>query len=128
MLNYEAACAFGTAGVTCWGRSDLGSLEVPLLIIDPDGDGYTNQGGLDLFPENREHQDIDRDGVGDNGDAFPEDGTEWADSDADGVGDNADAFPDDASEVADAMAMDMEITLTLSMTTPQRYLTMTLTE
>ena len=102
-LNYEAACAFGTAGVTCWGRSDAGSLEVPLLIIDPDGDGYTNQGGLDLFPENpSEHQDIDQDGVGDNGDAFPEDGTEWADSDADGVGDNADAFPDDASEVADA--------------------------
>jgi len=39
--------------------------------------------------------------VGDNTDAFPEDGTESVDTDMDGVGDNADAFPDDASQTTD---------------------------
>jgi hypothetical protein len=39
--------------------------------------------------------------VGDNGDAFPNDPTEWADSDGDGVGDNADAFPNDPTETTD---------------------------
>ena len=39
-------------------------------------------------------------GVGDNGDAFPQDATETADSDSDGVGDNADVFPDEPNDVA----------------------------
>jgi len=39
--------------------------------------------------------------VGDNGDAFPLDASEWADSDGDGVGDNQDVFPGDADETLD---------------------------
>ena len=73
-----------------------------------------------------EWTDSDGDGVGDNGDAFPNDPdrdvrtpmvTAWAttptlfpngsrpkpsDSDGDGVGDNADAFPNDPAESADS--------------------------
>ena len=39
--------------------------------------------------------------MGDNSDAFPADGSEWADSDGDGVGNNADAFPYDENEQED---------------------------
>ncbi|MFA0603666.1 FG-GAP repeat protein, partial [Vibrio amylolyticus] len=41
------------------------------------------------------------DGVGDNGDAFPNDVNETRDRDKDGVGDNSDAFPDDNAESSD---------------------------
>ena len=40
-----------------------------------------------------EWADTDRDGTGDNGDAFPNDPDEQFDTDGDGVGDNSDAFP-----------------------------------
>ena len=45
-------------------------------------------------------QDSDQDGFGDNGDAFPVDGTQWNDTDGDGYGDNpygtqGDWFPED---------------------------------
>jgi hypothetical protein len=48
-----------------------------------------------------ESVDSDVDGVGDNGDAFPDDANESSDTDGDGVGDNADAFPNDDSEIVD---------------------------
>ena len=46
--------------------------------------------------------DSDSDGVGDNGDAFPNDANESEDTDGDGVGNNADAFPNDPSETKDS--------------------------
>ena len=46
--------------------------------------------------------DRDGDGVSDEDDAFPNDGTETTDGDGDDVGDNADAFPNDAGETADS--------------------------
>ncbi|MHB1097703.1 MAG: hypothetical protein ACYC3F_16210 [Gemmatimonadaceae bacterium] len=46
--------------------------------------------------------DLDGDGHGDNGDAFPTNPSEWKDSDGDGVGDNADAYPlDPTRQVVD---------------------------
>lgn len=68
---------------------------------DRDGDGINNN--VDAFPDNgSEWADSDGDGIGDNADAFPNDATETKDSDGDGVGDNSDAFPNDASEWADS--------------------------
>ena len=46
----SSACALALDGVTCWGYNLNGENEVPALVIDPDGDGYTNQGGVDAFP------------------------------------------------------------------------------
>ena len=63
----------------------------PSLGMDPDGDMVVN-----LCDD-----DDDGDGINDDVDAFPLDGTEWADSDGDGIGDNADTddnnngIPDD---------------------------------
>ena len=73
------ACALDNSGVVCWGFNDEGQIDVPDLIIDPDGDGYSNQN------EN---------------DAFPLDGNEWIDSDSDGIGNNAD-YDDDNDGVHD---------------------------
>ena len=68
---------------------------------DDDGDGYSNDG--DAFPNDvTEWLDTDGDGVGNNADAFPNDATETTDSDGDGVGDNADAFPQNAFETLDS--------------------------
>ena len=41
------------------------------------------------------YRDSDGDGLLDDDDAFPEDGSEWADSDGDLIGDNADTYPQD---------------------------------
>ena len=46
----SSACALAPDGVTCWGYNLNGENDVPALVIDPDGDGYTNQGGVDAFP------------------------------------------------------------------------------
>ena len=46
----SSACALAPDGVTCWGYNLNGENEVPALVIDPDGDGYSNQGGVDAFP------------------------------------------------------------------------------
>ena len=43
--------------------------------------------------------DSDSDGVGDNGDAFPNDSSETKDSDGDGVGDNAQADQEEPEPV-----------------------------
>ena len=96
-------CALSDAGVSCWGNWS----GVPNLVIDPDGDGYSNQGGADAFPldasewldtdldgiGNNADTDDDNDGVPDISDAFPLDVSESVDTDGDGVGDNADIFP-----------------------------------
>ena len=106
-------CALDDTGVVCWGEAI--QQNVPGLMIDPDGDGVTSQGGMDAFPrDSTETRDSDGDGVGDNADAdddgdgfvdvadtFPLDANEHLDSDSDGVGDNADAFPTDGSETVD---------------------------
>jgi hypothetical protein len=93
-----------------------GNVVRPNIHIDPDGDGYSNQGGADAFPlDSTEWLDTDSDGMGNNADpdddndsildiddAFPFDASESADTDDDGVGDNADAFPTDANETLDS--------------------------
>ena len=85
-------------------------------MIDPDGDGYSTQGGSDAFPlDSAEWLDTDSDSIGNNADpdddndsvldaddVFPIDASESTDIDGDGVGDNADAFPDDANEAVDS--------------------------
>jgi hypothetical protein len=63
---------------------------------DSDLDGVGDN--FDLFPfDGSEIIDTDSDGVGDNSDAFPLDDSETLDSDSDGVGDNADLYPFDSS-------------------------------
>ena len=46
----SSACALAPDGVTCWGYNYNGENDIPALVIDPDGDGYSNQGGMDAFP------------------------------------------------------------------------------
>ena len=61
---------------------------------DDDGDGVGNN--TDAFPQDgNETHDDDGDGVGNNTDAFPQDANETMDTDGDGVGDNADPAPKD---------------------------------
>ena len=68
---------------------------------DTDNDGVGDNG--DAFPNDpKETADSDGDGIGDNSDAFPEDANETVDSDSDGVGDNSDVFPNDENESADS--------------------------
>ncbi len=111
------ACALGNQGIECWGENQYGALTIPSnLMIDPDGDGYSTQGGSDAFPlDSAEWLDTDSDSIGNNADpdddndsvldaddVFPIDASESTDIDGDGVGDNADAFPDDANEAVDS--------------------------
>ena len=101
-------CALDDNGVQCWGRNDDGQTQLPSsLIFDPDGDGVTNQNGLDAFPfDATESADTDSDGAGNNADtdddndgvldtedALPLDATETVDTDGDGTGDNGDNCP-----------------------------------
>jgi hypothetical protein len=110
-------CFLGDDGVACPEKpSYLSNFEIPLLNIDPDGDGVTNQNGLDAFPfdlnewldsdqdgtGNNADLDDDNDGVADSNDDFPLDASETTDLDGDGVGNNADAFPNDSSETIDS--------------------------
>ena len=110
------SCVLDNHGVICWGAYGAGQDSANLYVkIDPDGDGYNNQGGGDAFPlDASEWLDTDSDGIGNNADTdddndgvvdaediFPLDSTEFADSDGDGVGDNADALPNDATETED---------------------------
>jgi hypothetical protein len=69
--------------------------------MDSDGDGVGDNG--DAFPNDPdETMDTDNDGVGDNPDMFPFNSFEYLDSDGDGVGDNSDRFPFDANETMDS--------------------------
>ncbi len=76
-----------------YGSSELDVLGCP----DNDSDGYSDDG--DAFPdEPSQWVDSDGDGYGDNptgalADAFPQNVLEWVDSDGDGIGDNSDAIP-----------------------------------
>lgn len=104
--GYMHSCALDDLGVHCWGKNDHYQLDVPELMIDPDGDGYSNQNGVDVFPlDSTEWLDTDLDGVGDNSDAFPLDSTETLDTDLDGRGNNADR-DDDNDGVDDEFDLD----------------------
>ena len=126
-------CALSEEGIKCWGyEADdrYGITLVPELVIDPDGDTFSNQNGQDAFPldpaasrdTDRDGKpdewntgktekdstlslsldnDDDNDGVLDTVDVFPLDPTESVDSDADGYGNNVDAFPYDPTEWLD---------------------------
>ena len=78
-VTQTRTCALSDTGVDCWGGYAGQMQSVPNLLIDPDGDGYTNQGGAD---------------------AFPLDASEWLDTDLDGIGNNADT-DDDNDGVSD---------------------------
>lgn len=112
-MGDNQVCALESRGIVCWGKNANPLAE---LMIDPDGDSYTNQSGLDAFPfDSTEWLDTDIDGFGNNSDtdddgdsvldiadAFPLDPSESLDTDGDGFGDNADLFPNDASETVDS--------------------------
>jgi len=84
-LGYHHACSVTDEGVICWGHNQVGQVNVPVLSLDPDGDGYNNQGGLDTFPlDSSEWIDTDLDGIGDNSDS---------DDDGDGIRDSLDSDP-----------------------------------
>ena len=76
------------------------SAQTNITVSDIDKDGVADD--IDAFPQNNtESVDTDKDGVGDNTDAFPSDAGETVDSDSDGVGDNTDVFPNDPTETMD---------------------------
>ena len=104
------SCALDDLGVHCWGLDDLGEIKVPELLIDPDGDGVTSQGGADAFPFcGAASVDDDRDGKADwitgNARVFnscnPRMELDQDDQDGDGIRDIEDAFPLDPGEVSD---------------------------
>lgn len=76
-------------------------LAAPQVVGDSDGDGLSDN--YDPFPyDGTETTDSDGDGVGDNSDPFPNDPAEWLDTDGDGTGNNADT-DDDNDGVADSV-------------------------
>ena len=107
IIEDSHSCTLGDAGVECQTNSDSNQIDVPFLLFDADGDGYSSQGGADAFPlDPNEWADLDMDGVGNNADIdddgdgvndiddlYPLDHTESADTDNDGYGDNSDNCP-----------------------------------
>jgi hypothetical protein len=84
----DHTCALDDTGVVCWTDRYPWGFTYPNLLIDPDGDGYNSQGGVDAFPlDSTEWSDSDSDGSGDNGDAFPNNALYSVDSDSDGMPD-----------------------------------------
>ena len=115
LLGANHTCALDDTGVVCWGSNDSGQATVPSLVNDPDGDGFSNQGGADVFPlDATEWLDTDLDGIGNNRDT-DDDGDSisdvdeiqngmnpfLADTDGDGVNDDIDVFPTDSAETID---------------------------
>ena len=71
--SHGHTCALDDNGVQCWGLNEDDQTDVPGLVIDPDGDGFSNQAGADAFPlDSTEQVDTDGDGIGDNSDVYPE--------------------------------------------------------
>lgn len=115
-------CALSDRGISCWGRNIYGESDTPSLLIDPDGDGFSNQDGNDAFPlDKTEWLDTDSDGIGNNADtdddgddvlddsdSFPLDATETLDTDGDGIGNNADSDDDGdgVPDTEDALPLD----------------------
>ena len=110
-LGRSHTCVLDDTGVVCWGRNDYGQTDVPALMIDPDGDGFSNQVSTDAFPFDRSaSEDFDGDGLPDSWNA----GKSQADStstpkltldlddDNDGVADIDDLYPLNAAESADS--------------------------
>ena len=103
----STVCALDDTGVVCWG-GEADQRNLPNLMIDPDGDGYTSKNGLDMFRlDPFDWTDFDLDGLGDNADndddndgaldhldAFPLNSSEQLDSDLDGIGNKSDADND----------------------------------
>jgi cytoskeletal protein CcmA (bactofilin family) len=96
--------------ISCLIESGLMSGENNFVVIGTDSAGRSGEARLLLNVV----LDRDNDGVYDDDDAFPDDGTEWADFDGDGIGDNSDpdfdgdgvnndldAFPNDPTESSD---------------------------
>jgi Ca2+-binding RTX toxin-like protein len=81
------SCALDDTGVVCWGWNYYGQTDVPNLMIDPDGDGISNQNGADPFPL---------------------DATEWLDTDTDGIGNNTDG-DDDGDGIDDQIEILLEM-------------------
>jgi hypothetical protein len=114
-IGRNFGCVMDNGEIRCWGDNSFGETNTSEIMIDLDNDGYSVQGGYDVFPfdpeewldtdfdgiGNNADMDDDGDGVNDTEDAFPLDSTESLDSDNDGVGDIIDAFPNDASETTD---------------------------
>jgi len=68
-------------------------------VIDPEDDCPVTWGNSTI--DRTGCPDRDGDGWSDDGDAFPDDPTEWSDDDGDGVGDNADHCPDEWGNATD---------------------------
>jgi|GEM_PF-179679 len=98
--GYLHTCALDDTGAVCWGYNYSGQTTSPDLMIDPDGDGLSNDS--DLFPlDISRGLDTDGDGVADDEDAFELDPNETADSDGDGIGDNSDVCPEGSGWLSD---------------------------
>ncbi len=110
-LGADHTCALDDTGVVCWGSNGFAKTDVPALMIDPDGDGLSNQFGADSFPfDPSASKDFDGDGLPDSWNA----GKSRADStstpkltldlddDNDGVADIDDLYPLNAAESADS--------------------------
>ncbi len=75
-------------------------LNLEVYTSDPDSDGSDNH----MFYDFRINYDNDQDGVGNDQDAFPNDGSEILDTDGDGIGDNS----DNCSSVANRNQKDLD--------------------
>ena len=69
--------------------------EDPFTVTVTDDKGYMEEQIISITTINPD--DLDNDGVNNDGDAFPNDPAEWIDTDADMVGDNADNCTNDAN-------------------------------
>ncbi len=109
--NNNASLLNQFKGIVASYQNSVSNAPIPadfeLALTDIDGDGVLDQD--DEFPfDGSESSDLDGDGVGDNADAFPSNAGETSDFDQDGTGDNADNDTDDdgVSNFNDAFPFD----------------------